>query len=293
MNTSSTSSASSASSASSQSAAAAPPAQKWDPNLYGARASFVHRMAADLVDLLAPRPGEHVLDLGCGPGDLTATIHAAGATVVGLDASAAMIDAARQRYGAAGPAFVVGDGQALDYEGAFDAVFSNAALHWMPRADAVARGVARALRPGGRFVAEFGGQGCIAQVRAGVSGALRRRGEDPGAWLQWYFPNVAEYVAVLAAAGFDVLLAHRFDRPTPVEGDDGLATWLRTFLPRLEEKLGAEWPAFAREVETSCAPALLRDARDVPGARDVPDARGGARVWVLDYVRLRVVAGRP
>jgi trans-aconitate methyltransferase len=296
----STSSAPSASSALSQSAgAAAVPAQKWDPSLYGARASFVHRMAADLVDLLAPRPGEHVLDLGCGPGDLTATIQAAGATVVGLDASAAMIDAARRRHGASGPAFVVGDGQALDYESAFDAVFSNAALHWMPRADAVARGVARALRPGGRFVAEFGGHGCIAQVRAGVSEALRRRGEDPAAWLQWYFPNVAEYVAVLAAAGFDVRFAHRFDRPTPVEGDDGLAAWLRTFLPRLEEKLGAEWPAFAREVEASCAPALLRevpdvrDVADVADVENVPGARDGARVWVLDYVRLRVVAGRP
>jgi trans-aconitate methyltransferase len=256
--------------------------QKWDPDLYGARASFVHRMAGDLVELLAPRPGERILDLGCGPGDLTAALHGAGAIVVGLDASAAMIASARARAGTAGPSFIVGDGQSLDYEGEFDAVFSNAALHWMPRASDVARGVARALRPGGRFVAEFGGRGCIARVRAGVSEALRRRGEAPDAWMRWYFPNVAEYVAVLAAAGFDVRLAHLFDRPTPVDGDDGLATWLRTFLPLLEDKLGDDWPAFVREVEDSCEPALRQGDASRPG-----------KPWVLDYVRLRVVAGRP
>jgi len=258
-----------------------PSRQKWDPNLYGARASFVHRMAGDLVELLAPKAGERVLDLGCGPGDLTTTLHGAGATVVGLDASPEMIATARARAGASGPSFVVGDGQSLSYDGEFDAVFSNAALHWMPRASDVARGVARALRPGGRFVAEFGGHGCVARVRAGVSEALQRRGEDPGAWLRWYFPNVAEYVAVLAAAGFDVRLAHLFDRPTPIDGDDGLATWLRTFLPPLEDELGADWPAFVREVEASCEPFLRQRE---------PSGQGR---WVLDYVRLRVVAGRP
>jgi SAM-dependent methyltransferase len=257
----------------------APSQQKWDPQLYGARASFVHTMVGDLVELLAPRAGEHVLDLGCGAGELALAIRARGATVVGLDGSASMIDAARAR--AAGgpapvPAFVVGDGQALTYDQAFDAVFSNAALHWMPRAADVAGGVFRALRPGGRFVAEFGGHGCVGQVRAGVSAALERRGEDPAAYLRWTFPRLAEYVAVLAAAGFEVRLAHLFDRPTPVPGADGLAAWLRTFVPAIEGKLGAGWPAFAREVEASCAPALRKGDG-----------------WVLDYVRLRVVALRP
>jgi hypothetical protein len=146
----------------------------------------------------------------------------------------------------------------------------------MPRAADVAAGVARALRPGGRFVAEFGGRGCVAAVRDAVGGALARRGEDPGAWLRWYFPSVAEYVAVLDAAGLDVRFAHLFDRPTPVEGADGLAAWMRTFLPRLEPRLGADWPRFVAEVEAASAPKLR--------------AEGG---WVLDYVRLRVVAVRP
>jgi trans-aconitate methyltransferase len=251
-----------------------PPAQSWDPAVYSAHASFVPRLASDLVDLLAPRAPERVLDLGCGPGELTGKIAAAGATAVGLDASPAMIDAARRL--APGLTFVVGDGQGLPFVSEFDAVFSNAALHWMPRASDVAAGVARALRPGGRFVAEFGGKGCIGTVRRGVATALGRRGQDPADWLGWYFPDIPEYVEVLAAAGLTVRLAHLFDRPTPVEGDDGLKGWLRTFLPGLGTLLGDRWNDFALEVEQQCAPALRRE--------------GG---WLLDYVRLRIVAVRP
>ncbi|HEX3772343.1 MAG TPA: methyltransferase domain-containing protein [Polyangiaceae bacterium] len=268
-----------------QASTLSPSQQTWDPALYGARAAFVHTMAADLVTLLAPRAGEQVLDLGCGGGELALAIQATGASVVGVDGSAAMVEAARARAAGAtasgrAPSFVVGDGQALAYDGAFDAVFSNAALHWMPRAADVARGVFRALVPGGRFVAEFGGHGCIARLRAGVAEALVRRGEDPGAYLRWYFPRLSEYAALLADAGFEVRLAHLFDRPTPVDGADGLSAWLRTFLPVLEAKLGPAWPAFTGEVEASCAEALRKDG-----------ANGGS--WTLDYVRLRVVAVRP
>jgi trans-aconitate methyltransferase len=255
-----------------------PLAQKWDPDLYGARASFVHRVASDLVDLLAPQPGERVLDVGCGTGELTSAIADAGASVVGLDASAEMIEAARRRSPSSPErrlTFVVGDGESLAYDAEFDAVFSNAALHWMPRADLVAKGMARALGPGGRLVAEFGGKGCIATIHSAVDATLRRLGEEPQTWLRWYFPDVAEYVAVLAAAGFDISLAHRFDRPTPLEGDDALVDWMRLFLAPLAAHLGTRWTAFAREVESACAPALRRE--------------GG---WVLDYVRLRVVARR-
>ncbi len=248
--------------------------QKWDPALYSARASFVHRLAADLATLLAPRPHERVLDLGCGTGELTSKIAASGAAVVGFDASREMIEAARRR--APELTFVEGDGQALPFSSEFDAVFSNAALHWMPRAGDVAAGIARSLRPGGRFVAEFGGKGCIGTVSDAVGAALRSRGQDPGAWLRWYFPDVAEYVGVLTAARLEVKLAHLFERPTPVEGDEGLRVWLRTFLPLLEAQLGDGWNDFAREVEQRCEPALRHE--------------GG---WLLDYVRLRVVAVRP
>ena len=251
-----------------------PRAQTWDPDLYRDRASFVHRMASDLLELLAPRPGERVLDLGCGTGELTAQIARAGAKVVGVDSSPAMIQQARRAFPEA--TFQVGSGEALSFDREFDAVFSNAALHWMRRADATAQGIAGALRPGGRLVAEFGGKGCIATVCQALEEVLPRFGEDPKAWLPWYFPDVPTYVGVLAAAGLEARYAHLFDRPTPVEGDDGLAAWLRLFLSRLAEHLGAGWEDFARQVERRAAPVLFRDGR-----------------WVLDYVRLRVVAVKP
>jgi trans-aconitate methyltransferase len=246
---------------------------RWNPDRYDARASFVQRLAADLVDLLAPRPSERVLDLGCGTATLTGRIAATGAKVVGLDASPEMIEAARQREPSL--ELVVGDGQALPFSREFDAVFSNAALHWMPRAADVAAGVARALRPGGRLVAEFGGKGCLDAFLGAVRPALAARGEEPDAWVSWYFPDVAEYVGILSAAGLDVKLAHLFARPTLVEGRDGLREWLRTFRPGLEVRLGDAWSTFVRDVEDRCRPALACEAG-----------------WTLDYVRLRVVAER-
>src|SRR5689334_2078398 len=127
--------------------------QLWNPADYERSASFVFRTSESLVDELAPRPGERILDLGCGTGVHAAAMASRGAHVVGLDRSAEMITAARVAH--PGVSFVVGDGAALAYDGAFDAVFSNAALHWMTRADDVARGIARALAPGGRLVLEM------------------------------------------------------------------------------------------------------------------------------------------
>src|SRR5882724_1016627 len=127
-------------------------AQSWNPAHYDRAGAFVPRLASDLIDLLAPQPGERVLDLGCGTGDLTQQLADAGARPFGLDASSDMVSAARRKH--PNLSFEVGDGQELRFDREFDAVFSNAALHWMPRAADVAAGVARALRPGGRFVAE-------------------------------------------------------------------------------------------------------------------------------------------
>jgi trans-aconitate methyltransferase len=245
-----------------------------DPELYDRRAAFVSLAAADLVDLLAPAPGEAILDLGCGTGALAGQIAARGARVQGLDASPEMIARAR----AAQPAldFKVGDGQALTFDGGFDAVFSNAALHWMIDAEATARGIARALKPGGRLVAEFGGAGCVAIVRQGVATALRRRGQDPARWLRWYFPTLSAYAAVLERAGLEPRLLWLYERPTRLAGPDGLADWLRIFLAPLAAHVGAGWPALVGEVETLCRPQLF-DGTD----------------WVLDYLRLRLRALKP
>lgn len=252
-----------------------PPAGTFrDPELYDRRAAFVSLAAADLVDLLAPMPGESILDLGCGTGALAGEIAARGARVRGIDASPEMI--ARARTARPALDFTVGDGQALTFDGAFDAVFSNAALHWMIDADVTARGIARSLKPGGRLVAELGGAGCVAVVRQGVTTALRRRGEDPARWLRWYFPTLSAYAAVLERAGLEPRLLWLYERPTRLGGQDGLADWLRIFLAPLAAHLGAAWSALVGEVETLCRPRLF-DGAD----------------WVLDYMRLRLRALKP
>src|SRR5438067_12225299 len=165
----------------------------WDPGLYDGRHAFVWKQGAAVVELLAPRPGEAVLDLGCGTGHLTATIAAAGAAVLGVDSSAEMIAEARRNYPAL--AFEVGDARKLTDRDRFDAVFSNAALHWVREAEAVVEGVGRALKPGGRFVAEFGGRGnvraLLAAVRAACERVLGTAVEHP-----WYFPSVGEYAGL-------------------------------------------------------------------------------------------------
>ena len=254
-----------------QSQAAASPANRWDPALYDRRAAFVSQAASDLIDWLEPRAGEAILDLGCGTGELATAIAARGARVVGLDSSAEMIAVARERAPAL--EWLIGDGEALAFDATFDAVFSNAALHWMTRADAAARGIARALKPGGRLVAEFGGAGCVGTVCAAVARELAARGEDPARWLRWYFPTIAAYAAVLESAGLEPRTMTLFERPTRLAGADGLADWLQIFLAPLVTHLRDAWPAFVAAVETRCRPRLY-DGAD----------------WILDYVRLRLRA---
>jgi trans-aconitate methyltransferase len=250
------------------------PGNRWDPALYDRRAAFVSQAASDLIDWLEPRGGEVILDLGCGTGELATAIAARGARVVGLDASAEMIAVARERTPAL--QWIVGDGEALDFDGTFDAVFSNAALHWMTRAQSAAHGIARALKPGGRLVAEFGGAGCVGTVCAAVATELAARGEDPARWLRWYFPTIATYAAVLESAGLEPRTMTLFERPTRLSGADGLRDWLQIFLAPLIQHLASEASAFASAIETRCRPRLF-DGAD----------------WILDYVRLRLRAVKP
>jgi trans-aconitate methyltransferase len=249
-------------------------AQAWNPTHYDRAGAFVPQLGQDLLDLLAPAPNERVLDLGCGTGDLTASIAARGASVIGVDASQDMIDEARRKHPALD--FSVADGQELTYESELDAVFSNAALHWMPRADAVAAGVARALRPGGRFVAEFGGARCVRTVRDALELELATRGMTGYGAPSWYFPTVPEYARVLDEAGLFVRTALWFERPTPLAGEAGLATWLELFCLPLLRALGDARADLLAAVEQRCRPTLFRDG-----------------AWWLDYTRLRVVATKP
>ncbi|MGO4847358.1 class I SAM-dependent methyltransferase [Inquilinus sp. 2KB_12] len=174
--------------------------QSWSAEGYARNARFVADLGQPVLDLLAPQAGERILDLGCGDGALTAKLVAAGATVVGADASAELVAAAR----ALGLDARIADGQALAFDAEFDAVFTNAALHWMRDADAVIAGVKRALKPGGRFVGEFGGHGNVAAIATALIAALSARGIDGAARVPWFFSTPAEYAAKLEAQGFTV-----------------------------------------------------------------------------------------
>ena len=187
-------------------------AQTWDPERYARNARFVADLGAPVVELLAPRPGERILDLGCGDGVLTAKLASMGCHVVGVDSSAAQIDAARKL----GLDARVMNGEALDFDSEFDAVFSNAALHWMRNPPKVIAGVERALKPHGRFIGEFGGHGCVAKIKKALVEALDRRGINGEAASPWFFPNVEEYSRHLTNRGFVINYIALIPRPTPL-----------------------------------------------------------------------------
>lgn len=246
--------------------------QQWSPEQYAKNARFVSDLGMPVVTLLAPRAGERILDVGCGDGPLTKKLVEFGCAVVGVDASPAMVEAAK----ALGLDAQVMDGQALHFEHEFDAVFSNAALHWMRQADAVIAGVWRALKPGGRFVGEFGGDGNTATVLRALEAALRRRGLDFRALSPWYFPSAEEYRGKLEARGFAVNTIALIPRPTPLPGS--LIAWLETFAQSFVAPLPvAERAGFLAEVADQCRPTLC-------------DAEGK---WSVDYVRLRFSATKP
>ena len=198
-----------------------PATQRWQADSYQRHTGFVPVLGAAVLELLAPCPGERILDLGCGDGALTEKLVAAGADVVGVDASDSMIAAARAR----GLDARLGCGQKLEFDGAFDAVFSNAALHWMLDPDAVIAGVHRALRPGGRFVGEFGSHGNVAAITVALLAVLDRRGIDGAAANPWYFPTAEAYRRRLEAGGFEVGSIAPVPRPTPLPTD--MEGWLR------------------------------------------------------------------
>jgi trans-aconitate methyltransferase len=252
------------------------PLNRWDPRLYNERAAFVTNAGHDLVDLLDPRAGERVLDVGCGTGELTGLMAARGARVVGLDQSGEMLATARARHPAL--TFTAGDAQALAYDAAFDAVFSNAALHWMPRMGDVVAGVARALARPGRFVAELGGAGNTAAVLRALRAVLPRLGADPERFIPWTFPTPGEHAALLERHGFRVRLLTHFDRPSRMDGEQGLRTWLTLFNEPLLRALGDRRERFFAEMEDACRAALHHDDG------------GGASHWDIDYVRLRFAA---
>ena len=248
----------------------------WDADAYDAQVSIITRLGTPVLDLLAPAPGMRVLDLGCGTGHLTAQVAAAGAEVIGLDADAAMVARARALYPHVRFEIARGEDFALDTP--VDAVFSNAALHWMTEPAAVAASVARALVAGGRFVAEMGGKGNVAVLLGAIRRALAEAGVPPERQpTPWYFPSIGEYATLLEEAGLEPTYMHLFDRPTPLDDcPNGPADWYRIF----GGAFLAVVPPEQHERVLACAtelarPALYRSER-----------------WYADYRRLRFVAVR-
>ena len=243
-------------------------AQTWDPDRYARNARFVSDLGMPVVKLLSPQPGERILDLGCGDGVLTRKLVDLGCDVVGVDGSALQVQAARSL----GLEARVMDGQALEFEAEFDAVFSNAALHWMKRPDHVIGGVWRALKPDGRFVAEFGGAGCVARIRAALLRSLESRALDVNFVSPWYFPNAEEYGSRLRAGGFQIKYIALIPRRTPLPGE--IRAWLETFAETFISAVpSCDRDSFINEV----CEALRQDLWD-------------GEKWVADYVRLRFAA---
>lgn len=245
----------------------------WNANLYDSKHAFVWEKARGLLELLAPRTGERVLDLGCGTGQLTAEIAATGAAVVGVDRSPEMIEEARNKFPLL--RFDVCDARTLPFAQEFDAVFSNATLHWIPQADLVIAGITRALQPGGRFVAEFGGKGNVRTLMVAFENALAHLGISPGGANPWYYPSLAEYSIRLENHGLEVQHASLFDRPTKLEdGERGLANWIamfgESFLRQVPESRHKD---YVQTVERLARPNLWKTDH-----------------WELDYRRLRLAA---
>ncbi len=242
--------------------------QDWSASSYQTHARFVSDLSGAVMEWLAPQPGERILDLGCGDGVIAADLKARGVAVIGVDSSPDFIAAAQAR----GIDARLADGQKLTFDRDFDAVFSNAALHWMTDAAGVASGVWRALRPGGRFVAEFGGHGNVAAIVTAMRAVGLRRGGDIALAAPWYFPSPDIYGSLLAAQGFSLRRIELFPRPTGLP--TGMAEWLKLFRGPFFAQFGPQADDALRETVELLRPALC-------------DGNGN---WTADYVRLRVEA---
>lgn len=248
--------------------------QVWNSERYDLKLGFVSEYGKDVLQLLQPASGERILDLGCGTGDLTYLIQQSGAHVTGLDLSAEMIEQAKAKYPALN--LIVGNGEHFQLGEQFDAVFSNAALHWMKQPIPVIDTVWRHLKSQGRFVAEFGGKGNVERVVQAIREVLQELyGWNADELNPWYFPSIGQYSSLLEERGFRVVYAAHFDRPTRMEDEErGLRLWLDSFAqPFLSGLSRQEADNACERIAQKVKPDLFYDG-----------------AWHIDYKRLRIVA---
>lgn len=247
---------------------------KWNAHLYDDKYSFVFKYGEDLVEVLSPRTGERILDLGCGTGYLTHLIAESGAQTSGLDKSATMIEKASGSY--PGLEFKVGSAADFHYDDPFDAIFSNAALHWVLEKEAAIDCIYRNLRPGGRLVMEMGGKGNVEEIVLTTRKVLTRHGYFKNAATQvWYFPSLGEYCTLLEKRGFLIQFASHYDRPTELtDARDGITDWIKMF-----------GNAFFKDIPVTAIDDILNEIQE---SVKPTHFRGGK--WVAGYRRLRIVA---
>ncbi|MCM3537224.1 class I SAM-dependent methyltransferase [Priestia endophytica] len=247
---------------------------QWKPEYYNQTASFVAKYGKGLFPLLRAKENECILDLGCGTGKHAHEIALAGASVIGIDASQHMIKKAKESYPHL--EFRTGNGEDFQLERKVDAVFSNAALHWMKRPERVISSVNRCLKTGGRFVGEMGCKGNVASIIQALYQALEEYGiEKKEIYNPWYFPSVGEYTTLLEQGGFEVCYVSSFVRPTElVKENEGIEGWIanfaRDFLAPVDESVQGE---VVKRVESIAREHLYENEK-----------------WIADYKRLRFLA---
>ncbi len=244
----------------------------WNPILYDTNHAFVSNYGHHLIELLAPKPNEKILDLGCGTGDLTNTLYKKKASVVGIDNSANMIMQAKGKYPHIN--FSVKDAINLGYDSEFDAVFSNATLHWIKEPKQALRSIYKSLKYNGRFIAEFGGKGNVQTIVNEIIAQFTAMGlNDKLEQFPWYFPSIGEYSALMENVGFKVTFAQHFDRPTILEGDNGLGNWIEMFCINMFKDIDKNRKIeLITKVEGNLKETLFKEGH-----------------WIADYKRIRFI----
>jgi len=246
----------------------------WNPELYNDKHAFVYQYGQGILSWLEPKANERILDVGCGSGQLTSQIKEKAAWVVGMDSSPEMIADARSKYPSV--AFEVGNASDFEFNQQFDAIFSNAVLHWVTDYEGAVTCMYRNLKPGGRLVAEFGGKGNVQNIVGTLRKVLAKYGYHEQAEKQlWYYPSIGEYATVLEKAGFRVTRAEHFDRPTELaDADTGIIDWLSMFAKQFFDGVSdADAKAIKAEVQETLKPVSFTDGK-----------------WYADYKRIRVMA---